>query len=44
MNYILEGLEPKLALKYFDLVLEGYGDESIVNVIKDIESRGRYTH
>ena len=40
----LQSIDYGLALKYFDLVLEGYGDESIVNVIKDIESRGRYTH
>ena len=40
----LQSIDYELALKYFDLVLKGYGDESIVNVIKDIESRGRYTH
>ena len=40
----LQSIDYELALKYFDLVLQGYGDESIVNVIKDIESRGRYTH
>ena len=40
----LQSIDYDLAVKYFDLVLEGYGDESIVNVIGDIESRGRYTH
>ena len=28
----------------FDKVLKGYGNDSIVNKIADIESRGRYTH
>lgn len=40
----LQSIDYNLALKYFDLVLKGYGDDSIVNVIGDIESRGRYTH
>ena len=40
----LQSIDYNLALKYFDLVLKGYGDESILNVIGDIESRGRYTH
>jgi N6-L-threonylcarbamoyladenine synthase/protein kinase Bud32 len=40
----LQSIDYNLALRYFDLVLKGYGDESIINAIKDIESRGRYTH
>jgi N6-L-threonylcarbamoyladenine synthase/protein kinase Bud32 len=40
----LQSIDYDLALRYFDLVLQGYGDDSIVNVIRDIESRGRYTH
>ena len=40
----LQSIDYKLEVKYFDLVLEGYGDESILNAIRDIESRGRYTH
>ena len=40
----LQSIDYNLALKYFDCVLKGYGDESIVQTINDIESRGRYTH
>ena len=40
----LQSIDYNLALRYFDLVLKGYGDESILNTIHDIESRGRYTH
>ena len=40
----LQSIDYNLALKYFDLVLKGYGDESILKTINDIESRGRYTH
>ena len=40
----LQSIDYNLALRYFDLVLKGYGNESIVNTISDIESRGRYTH
>ena len=40
----LQSIDYDLAVKYFDCVLDGYGDESIVNAIGDIESRGRYTH
>jgi len=40
----LQSIDYNLAVKYFDRVLEGYGDKSITNAIKDIESRGRYTH
>ena len=40
----LQSIDYNLALKYFDLILKGYGDESIINAINDIESRGRYTH
>lgn len=40
----LQSIDYTLAVKYFDLVLKGYGNESIVNAIADIESRGRYTH
>ena len=40
----LQSIDYNLALRYFDLVLKGYGDESILNAIHDIESRGRYTH
>ena len=40
----LQSIDYNLAVKYFDLVLKGYGNESIVNTISDIESRGRYTH
>ena len=40
----LQSIDYNLALKYFDLVLKGYGDESILKAINDIESRGRYTH
>ena len=40
----LQSIDYNLAVKYFGLVLEGYGDESMINAIEDIESRGRYTH
>ena len=40
----LQSIDYNLALKYFDLVLKGYGNETILNTINDIESRGRYTH
>ena len=40
----LQSIDYNLALRYFDLVLKGYGDESILKAIEDIESRGRYTH
>ena len=40
----LQSIDYNLALKYFDCVLNGYGDKSILNTISDIESRGRYTH
>ena len=40
----LQSIDYNLAVKYFDCVLDGYGDKSILNTISDIESRGRYTH
>ena len=40
----LQSIDYNLALKYFDLILKGYGNKSIANTISDIESRGRYTH
>lgn len=40
----LQSIDYNLALRYFDLILKGYGDESITSAINDIESRGRYTH
>ena len=40
----LQSIDYNLAIKYFDSVLKGYGDESILNKIRDVESRGRYTH
>ena len=40
----LQSIDYNLAVKYFDCVLKGYADKSIVKVICDIESRGRYTH
>ena len=40
----LQSIDYNLAVKYFDCVLDGYGDTSILNTISDIESRGRYTH
>ena len=40
----LQSIDYNLAVKYFDLVLKGYGNESISKTISDIESRGRYTH
>ena len=40
----LQSIDYNLAIKYFNCVLKGYGDESIINIIRDIESRGRYTH
>ena len=40
----LQSIDYNLAVKYFDCVLKGYGNESIIRTISDIESRGRYTH
>ncbi len=40
----LQSIDYNLAVRYFDLVLEGYGDKGILKTISDIESRGRYTH
>ena len=40
----LQSIDYNLAVKYFDCVLSGYGNESIISTIADIESRGRYTH
>ena len=40
----LQSIDYNLAVKYFDLVLKGYDDDSILKVINDIESRGRYAH
>ncbi len=40
----LQSIDYNLAVRYFDCVLKGYGNESIINTISDIESRGRYTH
>ena len=40
----LQSIDYNLALNYFDSVLKGYGNDSVVNKIADIESRGRYTH
>ena len=40
----LQSIDYNLAVEYFDEVLKGYGDDSIVKKIADIESRGRYTH
>ena len=40
----LQSIDYNLALKYFDCVLKGYGDDKIAKSISDIESRGRYTH
>ena len=40
----LQSIDYNLAIKYFDCVLKGYGNEKMANHISDIESRGRYTH
>ena len=40
----LQSIDYNKAIKYFGCVLKGYGDESIISIIEDIESRGRYTH
>lgn len=40
----LQSIDYNLAIRYFDLVLKGYRNDSIVKTISDIESRGRYTH
>ena len=40
----LQSIDYELAVEYFENVLKGYRDESIINAIRDIESRGRYTH
>ena len=40
----LQSIDYNLAIRYFDLVLKGYGNDSISKTISDIESRGRYTH
>ena len=40
----LQSIDYSLSLKYFDLVLDAYGNDKIANKISDIESRGRYTH
>ena len=40
----LQSIDYNLAVKYFNSVLDGYNDDSIINTISDIESRGRYTH
>jgi len=40
----LMNMNHKLALEYFNLILKGYNNENIINTIKDIESRARYTH
>ena len=40
----LQSIDYNLAVKYFDLVLKGYGGEKMFDKISDIESRGRYTH
>lgn len=40
----LQSIDYKLAVKFFNCVLKGYGDEFIFKTINDIESRGRYTH
>ena len=40
----LQSIDYNLALDYFDAVLKGYDNDSVVNKIDDIESRGRYTH
>jgi N6-L-threonylcarbamoyladenine synthase/protein kinase Bud32 len=40
----LQSIDYNLAVKYFNCVLDGYNDDSIINTISDIESRGRYTH
>ena len=40
----LQSIDYNLAVKYFDCVLKGYDDSSIVKTIENIESRGRYTH
>lgn len=40
----LQSIDYNLAVKYFDLVLKGYGNDKIAKNISDIESRGRYTH
>lgn len=40
----LQSIDYEFALKYFKLVLKGYGDDKISNKIFDIEYRGRYTH
>ena len=40
----LQSIDYNLAVKYFDLVLKGYGNDKVANHIEEIESRGRYTH
>ena len=40
----LQSIDYNLAIRYFELVLKGYGNDSIVKTISDVESRGRYTH
>lgn len=40
----LQSIDYNLAVKYFDLVLKGYGNDNMAKNISDIESRGRYTH
>ena len=46
----LQSIDGTTASKYFDNVLEGYAEsygknkDKIIEKIKEIESRGRYTH
>ena len=40
----LQSIDYNMALKYFNLVLQGYNNDKIASKIADIESRGRYTH
>ena len=46
----LQNIDSSTASKYFDFVLDGYAEsygkdkDIIIKKIKEIESRGRYTH
>ena len=50
MKKSLQSIDNTTASKYFDNVLEGYAEsygknkDKIIEKIKEIESRGRYTH
>lgn len=40
----LQSIDYEKAISYFDSVLKGYDNPKILDKIKDIEHRGRYTH